>query len=208
MHSPPYQILKFGSKICVLCIILDRYPVDHLDRYWFGANNTSAYVNQNRVPIKDLSSPALVSQLNNIYSNQIPGVVLSTALSPTTISNFTISLPTVTQSYLAWLNIYFVELDSTANTSSARRFGIQLVSGSRFHDVTVDLDDPKQAGGLAAFIYRNFVYTSTTKIKLYPIKPTKRPPLVNAIEWYQVINERAAPTDSAEGMCCVDIHHG
>ena len=177
-----------------------RYPVDPLDRYWFGAGNTSPYVNQNRIPIKNLSAPALAGKLNNIYSNKVPGVVLSTALSPTTISNFTIVLPIVTQSYLAWLNIYFVELDSTAKTSSARRFGVNLY-GSRFYDAIVDLDNPQQGGGLAAFIYRNFVYTSTTKITLYPINPTKRPPLVNALEWYQVISETVAPTESGEGMC-------
>lgn len=182
-----------------------RYPVDPLDRYWFGASNTSPYVGQNRVPIKNLSAPALTSKLGNVYSNRVPGVVLSTALSPTTISNFTITLPNVTQSYLAWLTIYFVELDSTAKTSSARRFGVNLY-GSQYYDAAIDLDNPRQGGGLAAIIYPNFVYSSTTKIKLYPINPTKRPPLVNALEWYQVINETAAPTESGEGMCWVDTH--
>jgi hypothetical protein len=178
-----------------------RYPDDALDRYWVPVDSKSIYVTLNSPPLKNLSAPTLVSTYSNRFtSNQFPGIVLSTALTTTTIlHNLTISFPNDTTSYLAKINIYFAELDLTAtNTSGARHFGVDVPADQGLGDV--DLDNGTSDGrGLLAYSYRTFLYTPNDVFNLYPIKPTKRAPLVNALEMFQIINDTAAPTDNGEG---------
>ena len=176
-----------------------RYPDDALDRYWVPVDSRSIYVTLNRPPLRNLSTPTLVSTYSNRYtSNQFPGIVLSTALTTTTIlHNLSISFPNDTTSYLAKINIYFAELDLTAtNTSGARHFGVDIDQSLG----DVDLDNGTSDGrGLSAYTYRTYLYTPNDVINLYPIRPTKRAPLVNALEMFQTINDTAAPTDNGEG---------
>lgn len=177
-----------------------RYPDDALDRYWVPVDSRSIYVTLNSPPLKNLSAPTLVSRYSNEYSNQFPGIVLSTALTTTTIlHNLTISFPNDTTSYLAKINIYFAELDLTAtNTSGARHFGVDVPADQGLGDV--DLDNGTSDGrGLLAYSYTTFLYRPNDVFNLYPIKPTKRAPLVNALEMFQIINDTAAPTDNGEG---------
>ena len=146
--------------------------------------------------VKNLSNAADVAKYQNSY--YVPGQVLSTALTPasTRPSNLTVSFPNETDTYdAAWMNLYFAELDPTANTSGARHFGIEIPG---FNITEVNLDD-LSSNGLAAWRFPYFVYTPDFHIDLFPMTPTRLSPLLNALEMFELLMQTTAATSNGEG---------
>jgi hypothetical protein len=117
-----------------------------------------------------------------------PEAVMRTALTDTS-GNMTISFPD-TNSYEAYLSLYFAELDPTANTTS-RIFYVN-VPGCALPLENLVLIDAKF--NTSENTCNNIEYTNGWDIYLYqdPITPSPLGPLVNALELLEVRSDQIA----------------
>jgi hypothetical protein len=157
-------------------------------------------VGQTPTHVKNISNAADVAVYQNQLTNYVPGLVLSTALTPasTRPSNLTVSFPNDTYAYdAAWMNLYFAELDPTATTGGARHFGIEI-SDPGFNTSEVNLDNTTW-NGLLAWYFAGFAYTLDFHIDFFPMTPTRLSPLLNALEMFEIVTQTTAPTSNGEG---------
>ncbi|CAM6012363.1 unnamed protein product [Sphagnum balticum] len=175
-----------------------RSPDDDYDRYWFplqGSNST--FLQSTNSGLQILKTNHSVLTLNGY--DYAPEAVMRTALTDTS-GNMTISFPD-TNSYEAYLSLYFAELDPTANTTSrifyvnVPTFGTNLVLfDSKFNTSEHTL--------------KNIDYTNGWDINLYqdPITPSPLGPLVNALELLEVrVDQIATLTNPQDALAIEEI---
>jgi len=122
-----------------------------------------------------------------------PDAVMRTALTDTS-GNMTIYFPD-TNSYSAYLSLYFAELDPTANATSRNYY--VLVSGYLYGLVNPFVNQTSNPPD--ALFVPDVYYSPGWDIVLYPDPTSPLGPLVNALEFLEVGDQMVTLTNPQDG---------
>lgn len=180
-----------------------RFPSDSTDRYWLPEGPNSNLL-QSTAALQILTTNNTVFNFSynfNDRTSQPPSTVMQTAI--TTTNQMTVNLGEVSNA-LFHLNLYFAELDPHPNVTS-RLFGVNVPNtyddNTLYTPIQLDLFntspptpfivDYETWGSYEAYSYVNKEVldnvTAVMTIELYPLAGTSMGPLLNGLEYYDII---------------------
>jgi hypothetical protein len=173
-----------------------RFPDDDYDRYWFPVQKSNTTLVQSTDSgLQNLTSNHSILPMSVNGFDYPPDAVLRTALTDTA-GNMTINLTADTNSYQAYLSLYYAELDPTANATS-RNYYVLVPEFVPF------LLNPilNETNGLFpdAFSFYFPYYGNGLDIFLYRDPTSPLGPLVNALEFFKLGDQMVTLTNLQDG---------
>jgi hypothetical protein len=180
--------LNFGGNGII------RFPDDAYDRYWFPVQKSnSTFVQSTDSGLQNLMINHSILPISDNGFDYPPDAVMRTALTDTS-GNMTIYFPD-TNSYSAYLSLYFAELDPTANATSRNYY--VLVSGYLYGLVNPFVNQTSNPPD--ALFVPDVYYSPGWDIVLYPDPTSPLGPLVNALEFLEVGDQMVTLTNPQDG---------
>ncbi len=172
-----------------------RFPDDVYDRYWFPVQKSNATLVQSTDSgLQNLTSNHSILPMSVNGYDYPPDAVMRTALTDTR-GNMTINFPADTNSYSAYLSLYYADLDPTANDTS-RKYYVQLPDYyPTFVNPILNLTNYYPDALLLDFEY----YGNGLDVLLYPDPTSPLGPLVNALELFKAGDQMVKLTNLQDG---------
>lgn len=188
-------LLIYAKLIFAYCTYVCRNPNrDTYDRWWSNEGLNTSYL-LCTAPLQKLTANQTINL--GSYAAYTPEGLFQTAL--TTNGNMTIRfLNDGPNDILAYMVLYFAELDPTLTNVGSRGFYVHLPN--YYADYYIDIYS--LAGGLFSATnetWAGFGFLVSSTINLYPSLTSQLGPLINAMEFYAITAPTAIKTLDRDG---------